>query len=204
MKVDGGQPPMGTASTPSVRALRVSGAWEIRPPVFTDDRGLVAVPFRRDHLAALGVPSLDVAQTVHSRSRRGTVRGVHYTRGPSGGAKYVHCAHGSALDIVVDLRTGSPTFGLWDTVSLDPSLNRSVYVPAGVGHAFVALEPDTVLTYLLSTPYASATEGAVDARDPRLGLPLDRGDTTLMSARDRRAPTLDEAVRQGLLTVYEP
>ena len=147
---------------------------------------------------------MDVAQTVHSCSRLGTVRGVHYTRGPSGAAKYVHCAHGSALDIVVDLRRGSPTFGLWDTVTLDPSLNRSVHVPAGVGHAFVALEPDTVLTYLLSAPYTSETEAAVDVRDPRLGLPLTGGDTELMSDRDLRAPTLDEAVSGGLLPVYEP
>lgn len=204
MKDDGRASRKGAAPAPSARSLRVRGAWEISPPVFTDHRGLVAAPFRRDHLSGLGVPPLDVAQTVHSRSKRGTVRGVHYTVAPSGGAKYVHCSHGSALDILVDLRRGSPTFGSWDTVSLDPVRNRSVYVPAGVGHAFVALEADTVLTYLLSAPYISETEAAVDARDPRLGLPLGCGDTSLMSDRDRLAPTLDEAAREGLLPVYEP
>jgi len=160
------------------------------------------VPFRDDDLVRLGAPSLRVAQTVHSRSGRGTVRGVHFTVAPPGGAKYVHCAHGAALDAVVDLRTGSPTFGLWDTARLDPRRNLAVYVPVGVGHAFLALEPDTVLTYLLSTPYVPETEAAVSVLDPRIGLPFGDVDPDGLSERDRRAPTLGEAARTGALPDY--
>lgn len=143
-----------------------------------------------------------MAQTNHSRSRRGVVRGVHFTATPPGTAKYVYCARGRALDIVVDIRVGSPTFGRWDAVLLDQRDFRSVYLPVGVGHAFVALEEDTVVSYLLSRAYVPEHELALSALDPALGLPIPDDTPPLLSDRDQAAPTLAEAGERGLLPDY--
>ncbi|MGE7437058.1 dTDP-4-dehydrorhamnose 3,5-epimerase family protein [Kitasatospora sp. NPDC001175] len=186
------------------RPLAVDGAFEFIPRVFPDDRGLFVSPFQEAaFVEATGRPLFPVAQTNHSRSRRGVVRGVHFTTTPPGTAKYVHCARGAIIDIVVDIRVGSPTFGKWDSVRLDPEDFRSVYFPVGVGHAFVALEDHSVASYLLSSPYVAEHELALSVLDPELGLPIPTGLDPLLSDRDRKAPTLREALAAGLLPHYE-
>src|SRR3954466_5780447 len=156
-----------------IRELSVEGALEITPNPISDDCGLFVSPFQETPFRlATGRRLFSVAQTNHSRSRRGVVRGVHFTATPPGCAKYVYCARGAALDIVVDIRVGSPTYGRWDAVEVDPLSFRSVYFPVGVGHVFVALEEDTVMCYLISGEYVPANEHAVDPRDPALGLRL--------------------------------
>lgn len=186
------------------RKLAVEGALEFTPRVFSDERGLLVSPFQQAAFEeAKGAPLFPVAQSNHSRSRRGVVRGVHFTATPPGAAKYVSCAAGKALDIVVDLRTGSPTFGKWDATVLDQVDFRAVYLPVGVGHAFVALEDDTVMSYLLSTHYVPENELAVSALDPAIGLPLPDDVEAILSPRDTAAPTLAEAEDQGLLPGYE-
>ena len=152
--------------------------------------------------AALGHPLFAVAQVSHSRSVQGVARGIHYTRTPPGAAKYVHCPAGRAYDFVVDLRVGSPTYGRWDGVPLDPLHHRAVYLPPGVGHAFVALESDTVMTYLLSREYDPDNELAVSILDPAIGLDLPTGLALLLSERDRHARTLAQALAAGLLPEY--
>ncbi|WPR54410.1 dTDP-4-dehydrorhamnose 3,5-epimerase [Streptomyces sp. S399] len=185
------------------RRLAVDGAIEFTPRVFPDERGLFVSPFQEAaFLEATGSPLFPVAQTNHSRSRRGVVRGVHFTATPPGTAKYVYCARGRALDIVVDIRIGSPTFGRWDAVLLDQRDFRSVYLPVGVGHAFVALEEDTVVSYLLSRAYVPEHELALSALDPALGLPIPDDTPPLLSDRDQAAPTLAEAGERGLLPDY--
>ncbi|MFB9368369.1 dTDP-4-dehydrorhamnose 3,5-epimerase [Kitasatospora albolonga] len=185
-----------------VRELGVAGAFEFTPTVFPDDRGLFVDSFRLAAFEeAVGHP-FPVVQTSQSRSRRGVVRGVHYTATPPGMAKFVHCTGGRALDFVVDLRVGSPTFGSWDSVVLGGEELRSVYVPVGVGHAFVALEDATTMVYLMSGGYVPANELAVSPLDPDLALPYDQGVAPLLSERDRAAPTLAQAVRLGLLPDY--
>ncbi|SFH61579.1 dTDP-4-dehydrorhamnose 3,5-epimerase family protein [Amycolatopsis regifaucium] len=187
------------------RKLAVEGAIEFTPRVFPDDRGLFVSPFQEEAFAeARGGPLFRVAQTNQSLSKRGVVRGVHYTTTPPGTAKYVYCARGKALDIVVDIRVGSPTFGRWDAVLLDQRDHRAVYFPVGVGHAFVSLEDDTTMWYLMSTAYVAENELALSVLDPVLGLPIDVGADIepLLSDRDRVAVTLAEAERQGLLPDY--
>ena len=183
--------------------LTVPGAFVFTPDIFPDERGLFVSPMQQ--AALLGTANLatfSVAQLSYSRSRCGSVRGVHFTRTPPGCAKYVHCPQGRALDIVVDIRTGSPTFGLWDTVLLDAEHARAVYLPVGVGHAFVALTDDTIVSYLLSVAYDPGQEAAVSVYDPALGLPIPAGIEPLMSTRDKSAPTLAEAEKEGLLPKY--
>src|ERR1022692_4528278 len=137
-----------------VRELDVVGAYEFTPMVFADDRGSFASTFEESvFIKAAGHGLFPVAQASYSVSRRGVVRGVHYLATPPGVAKYVSCPQGRALDIVIDVRVGSPTFGRWDSVVLDQESGHAVYFPVGVGHAFVALEYGTVMSYLLSREY---------------------------------------------------
>jgi epimerase EvaD len=185
------------------RKLAVEGAIEFTPRVFPDDRGLFISPFQEEaFVEAHGGPLFRVAQTNHSMSKRAVVRGIHYTATPPGIAKYVYCARGRALDIVVDIRVNSPTFGQWDAVLMDQQDHRTMYFPVGVGHAFVALEDDTVMSYMVSGGYVAQDELALSAVDPALGLPIDAGIEPILSDRDRVAITLAEAQQQGLLPDY--
>jgi len=184
-----------------VRELGIPDAYEISTDVFPDDRGLFVNPFRARALAeAMGRP-LHVRQTNHSASKRGVVRGVHFSMLPPSQAKYVYVPRGAALDIVVDIRIGSPTYGQHDVVRLDDRDFRAVYLAEGLGHCAVALEDDTVLSYLCSTEYDPGREKGVSPTDPALALPMPAG--ALLSARDTGAPTLAEAAEQGLLPTYE-
>jgi epimerase EvaD len=185
------------------RKLVVEGAFEFRPQIFTDDRGIFVSPFQQTAAVdALGHPLFPVAQTNHSRSRRGVIRGAHFTVTPPGIAKYVYCAQGKAIDIVVDIRVGSPTFGRWDSVLLDQDEFRALYFPVGVAHAFVALEDDTVMSYMLSGEYVPENELALSVFDPTLGLPIPVDIEPIMSERDRTAPTLAKIEVDGTLPEY--
>ncbi|MFD6068248.1 MULTISPECIES: dTDP-4-dehydrorhamnose 3,5-epimerase family protein [Amycolatopsis] len=185
------------------RKLAVEGALEFTPRVFPDDRGLFVSPYQEEaFIEAHGGPLFPVAQTNHSRSKRGVVRGIHYTVTPPGTAKYVYCPRGRALDIVVDIRVGSPTFGKWDAVLMDQENFRTMYFPVGVGHAFVALEDDTVMSYMISSPYVAENELALSPLDPALGLPIDTDVVPILSERDTAALTLGEAEGQGMLPDY--
>ncbi|MEU6083141.1 dTDP-4-dehydrorhamnose 3,5-epimerase [Streptomyces sp. NPDC047108] len=189
------------------RELAVEGALEITPPVFPDRRGLFCPVYQEADFADLlgGLPAtansqpFRVVRSGMSVNRAGVVRGVHYARPGAGTAKVVLCAAGEALDLVVDVRAGSPTFGRWDSVRLDPARPRAVYCPPGVGHAFVSLTEGTVLVYLLSTPYRPEDERAVSVLDPALRLPLPRDADPVLSDQDRAAPPLAEALDRGLL-----
>lgn len=182
--------------------LSIPGAWVFEPRRFDDERGLFVAPFQETaFIEAVGRP-MTVAQSNHSVSRLGVVRGVHFSDVPPGQAKYVYCPHGSLLDVVVDVRVGSPTFGRWEAVELSSRTCRAVYLSEGLGHAFCALTDDAVASYLCSTPYAPASERAVSALDPALGLPWPAGLTPVLSARDATAPTLAEAAEAGLLPRY--
>ena len=184
------------------RNLEITGAFEFSPPSFPDHRGLFVAPFQQAaFVEATGHP-LRIAQCNHSVSARDVVRGVHFADVPPGQAKYVYCPSGAALDVVVDLRVGSPTFGRWESVRLDSDDFRAVYLAEGLGHAFLALADDTAMAYLCSTPYNPPAEHGVDPLDPELGLPW--GDVApVLSDKDRNAPSLAEAANSGLLPNYQ-
>ncbi|MDN3262815.1 dTDP-4-dehydrorhamnose 3,5-epimerase family protein [Streptomyces sp. CSDS2] len=186
------------------RKLAVEGALEFTSRTFSDDRGVFVAPFQREAFeTARGGPLFAVAQGNHSLSRRGVVRGIHYTVAPPGAAKYVYCASGRCLDFTVDIRRGSPTYGKWDAVLLDQVGFRAVYLPVGVGHSFVALTDNTVMSYLISAPYVAERELAVSPLDPELGLPIPEDIDPILSERDAAAPTLAQAAERGLLPDYE-
>ncbi len=151
---------------------------------------------------AVGHP-LSLAQANNSVSRRGTLRGIHYADVPPSQAKYVYCAYGAVLDVVVDIRVGSPTYASHDSVVLDDKDRRTVYVAEGLGHAFLALTDGASLTYLCSTPYAPAREHAIHPLDPDLALPWPTDMEPLLSRKDAAAPTLAEAASDGALPSYD-
>jgi epimerase EvaD len=185
------------------RQLSISGAVEFTPVVYADDRGTFVSPFEEPEFSAATGRPFELSRTIHSSSRRGVVRGIHFTAMPPAGYKHVYCARGRALDIAVDLRVGSPTFGAWDAVELDGESFRSLYLAEGLGHAFVALEDDTVMSYLCSTRYVPSEELSISPLDPRIGLPIPAGTEPVMSERDTAAVTLDEAAARGMLPDYE-
>ncbi len=186
------------------RELGIPGAFVFEPESFPDDRGAFVSPLQASEFAkAVGHPPFPMAQVSHSVSRRGVVRGPHFTRTPPGVAKYVFSPWGKVLDVVVDIRLGSPTFGRWESVVLDRENPCAVYLPVGVAHMFVALADESVMTYLLSSEYIAANELAISPFDPVLGLPVPEDIEPVLSERDRRAPTLAEAKSAGLLPQYE-
>ena len=183
--------------------LGIEGAWVFTPQVHSDDRGSFAEAFRGAEFAADLGYRLDVAQVNCSVSRRGVIRGIHYADVPPGQAKYVTCVAGAILDVVVDLRAGSPSFGKWEAVQLDAGTRRAVFLAEGLGHAFMALTDDATALYLCSTPYAPGREHGVDPRDPAIGIAWPLDTEPVLSEKDAAAPTLEEALRAGLLPSYQ-
>ncbi|GAA2033688.1 dTDP-4-dehydrorhamnose 3,5-epimerase [Polymorphospora rubra] len=182
--------------------LSISGAWEFVPQRFADDRGSFHVWYDATVFsAALGF-EFAVAQTNHSVSRRGVIRGIHWADVPPGQGKYVYCPRGALLDVVVDLRVGSPTFGAHEFVRLDDAEGRALYLAEGLGHGFVALEDDTVLSYLCSTGYNPARERIVNVFDEELALPWPAIAPPILSERDTGGPRLAELRAAGLLPDY--
>lgn len=186
-----------------VQELSVPGAWAFAPRQFGDDRGVFLEAFKSAVFSQAVGHELSVAQVNVSVSKAGTVRGVHFADVPPGQAKYVFCPRGALLDVAIDIRVGSPTFGAVDSVLLDDRDRRAIYLSEGLGHAFMALEDDTTATYLCSTPYNPTAEHGITPLDPALGLPWPSGLEPLLSEKDTAAPTLDEAREQGLLPTWE-
>ena len=186
-----------------VRELAVPGAFEFTPVQHGDDRGLFLEWFKVAELTeAIGHP-LELAQANLSVSRAGTLRGIHFADVPPGQAKYVTCPAGAVLDVIVDIRVGSPTFGAVDAVLLDSKDRRAVYLAEGLGHGFLALEDGSTLTYLCSTGYNPGGEHGINPLDPALNLPWPTDMEFTLSPKDEQAPTLAEAAAAGLLPDYQ-
>ncbi|MFJ9518993.1 dTDP-4-dehydrorhamnose 3,5-epimerase family protein [Kitasatospora sp. NPDC101801] len=183
------------------RELSIGGAYEVTPQLHGDPRGLFMEWYRFDRLAEVVGHPLRMAQGNLSVSARGVVRGVHFADVPPGQAKYVSCVRGAVLDIIVDLRVGSPTFGQWEGVRLDEVDRRSVYISEGLGHGFCALSDDATLSYVCSETYNPTGEHSVHPLDPDLGIEWP-ADSPQLSARDAAAPSLAEALASGLLPDY--
>jgi dTDP-4-dehydrorhamnose 3,5-epimerase len=182
------------------RELTVPGAFEFTPQQFGDDRGRFLEWFKASEFeAATGAPMPDLRQANCSVSAAGVLRGVHYTLTPPGQAKYVTCVRGAFLDVIVDLRRESPTFGTWDSVLLDDVDRRAVYLPAGLGHAILSLEDQSTVMYLCSLEYSPDLDRDLDAFDPDLAIewPTTGRDGTpleyVRSGKDAVAPSLREA-----------
>lgn len=192
-----------------IRELSVPGAFEITPRQIGDDRGVFLEWFKDDQFTAALGHRLDLVQANCSVSAAGVLRGVHFADLPPGQAKYVTCATGAVLDVVVDLRVGSPTFGQWDSVLLDDVDRRAIYLSEGLGHAFLSLQDGSTVLYLCSSGYAPGREHGVHPLDPALAIDwpsVGRDGSPLsvrLSDKDAAAPALAEAQAGGLLPTFE-
>jgi dTDP-4-dehydrorhamnose 3,5-epimerase len=159
----------------------------IEPDVHGDERGFLVETFSADAWRELGVDA-EFVQDNHSRSGRGTLRGLHFQTSP-GQAKLVRCMMGRIFDAVVDLRRDSPTFGRWEGHELDDVTHRQLYVPIGFAHGFCVLTETADVAYKLSNYYDPATEAGIAWNDPGIGIEWPIADPVL-SERDRSAPLL--------------
>lgn len=186
-----------------IRELAIPDAYEVTPVQHGDDRGVFLEWFKDGPFAEAVGHRLDLRQANISVSSRGTVRGIHFAEVPPGQAKYVTCVSGAVLDVAVDIRVGSPTFGRWDAVLLDDADRRAIYVGEGLGHVFMALTDGAVVSYLCSEGYNPGREHGVHPLDPALAIEWPAGVEPLLSPKDAAAPTLAEAERAGLLPSYD-
>ncbi len=168
---------------------QLDGPLLIEPAVHGDARGFFAETFRANVLAELGVRH-DFVQDNHSRSSLGVVRGMHFAVG-QGQAKLVRCARGSIVDVLVDIRRGSPHYGRWEAYELDDRSLRMLYAPVGFAHGFCVTSQVADVTYKLSTYYAPDVERGFAFNDPEVG--IEWPDVELVySERDATAPRLSE------------
>ncbi len=171
-------------------ATKLDGPILVKPTVHGDERGFFVETFREDAWAAAGVSAAFV-QDNQSRSRRGTVRGIHFQTQPGQG-KLVRCARGRVWDVVVDLRRGSPTFGEWESAVLDDVHGHQLWIPIGFGHGFCVLSDVADFAYKCTAYYDPATESGIRFDDPDVGIEWPSGMELLYSQRDRDAPRLAE------------
>ena len=173
----------------NVTETRLDGPLLIEPTVHGDARGFFVETFRRNVLAEHGVDP-DWVQENHSRSRRGVVRGMHFQTDP-GQQKLVRCARGSIVDVVVDVRRGSPTYAQWQAFELNDENMAQLYVPLGFAHGFAVTSDTADVVYKVSTYYDPDAESGFRFDDPEVGIEWPGIELT-PSDRDRQAPLLSE------------
>ena len=180
---------------------RLEGPILIEPSVLGDERGFFCETYRRSVFEELGIAE-EMVQDNHSRSGRGVVRGMHFQVG-RGAAKLVRCARGAIVDVMVDIRRGSPTFGHWESFHLDEKNLRMAFCPVGFAHGFCVLSDVADVMYKQTQYYADETERGIAYDDPDVAIewPLPAGDL-VPSARDASAPRLRDVVSE-LPFVYD-
>ena len=180
---------------------RLDGPLYLQPRVFGDERGFFTETFRRNDFEELGIRE-DFVQDNHSRSARGTLRGIHFQIG-DGASKLVRCGRGAIVDVLVDLRRGSPTYARWEAFELSDDNGRVLYAPIGFGHGFCVVSDVADVFYKQSNYYSTDVERGIAYDDPDVGIawPLPAGEL-LVSERDRTAPLLGE-VAEHLPFVYD-
>jgi dTDP-4-dehydrorhamnose 3,5-epimerase len=165
---------------------KLDGPVLLAPKVYGDERGFFVETFRESELLEFGIAH-GFVQDNHSRSSRGIVRGMHYQPGQ---VKLVRCARGAILDVIVDIRRGSPQFGEWETIMLDDVDHRQLYVPDGFAHGFCVLSDLADVTYKVSTYYDASSESGFAFNDPDVAIAWPDVGEMQVSTRDREAPTL--------------
>jgi dTDP-4-dehydrorhamnose 3,5-epimerase len=171
------------------------GVVELRPKIFRDPRGFFLETYHREKFAELGITA-DFVQDNHSRSSRGTLRGLHYQL-PHAQGKLCRVIEGEVLDVAVDIRLGSPTFGKWTSVVLSAEHSNMIYVPAGFAHGFLTLSESAQFLYKCSDVYAPKDEHGIAWNDPDINIAWGI-DNPLVSEKDGRYTRLSEMPREFL------
>jgi dTDP-4-dehydrorhamnose 3,5-epimerase len=184
-----------------VTPTRIPDVVMIDTDFFEDDRGFFIESYQRDQYAANGICH-EFVQDNHSRSKRGVLRGFHYQDDTAPMGKLVRCLQGAILDVAVDLRVGSPTFGQWVAVELNAEKKRQVMVPQGFGHAFVTLSDNAEVFYKCTGFYAPPAESTVAWNDPDINVQWPIAEP-ILSARDRNGMSLQQYLQNPAFT-YRP
>lgn len=178
----------------TVTQLDIPGAWFFTPRQFSDDRGVFFEWFQDSTFLEAAGHAFNLAQANCSVSQKGVLRGIHYAEVPPGQKKYVTCLTGSALDVLVDLRRESPTFGKWQSVVLDTDMRNVVSIPNGVGHAFMALEDNTTIVYLCDQRYNPTGEHEIYPLDLEIGIEWPKHIEVKLSEKDKNAPSFADQI----------
>lgn len=178
---------------------RLDGPKLLRPQVFGDDRGFFVETYRRSTAMDLGIAE-EMVQDNHSRSSRGVVRGMHFQIG-RGAAKLVRCGRGKIIDVVADIRRGSPTYGEWEAFELSDENHHQLYVPVGFAHGFCVLSEIADVFYKQDGYYSGRTERGFKYDDPAVGIEWPAGVDLQVSERDATAPLLAD-IADGLPFEY--
>ena len=185
-----------------IHQTSLPGAVVLEPRVFPDERGFFSETYRHEWHADAGIPAHErFVQDNHSRSTRGVVRGMHFHIG-DGVAKLVRCGRGRIVDVIVDLRRGSPTYSRWEGIELDDARMRVLYVPVGFAHGFCVLSEVADVLYKQTAYYDPAVERGIAWDDPEIAIRWPAEVEPIVSARDAAAPTLRELADE-LPFVYE-
>ena len=171
----------------------IDGVWIIQPKVFNDARGYFFEAWKKEEFEQ-HVGRVDFIQDNESKSSYGVLRGLHYQKGDSSQAKLVRVIKGRVVDVAVDIRRNSPTFGKYVMVELSDENKRQFFIPRGFAHGFLVLSDEAVFTYKVDNPYAPQSEASIRYDDPDIAInwPIDAKDI-LTSAKDHNALSLKDA-----------
>lgn len=172
----------------------IPGVWIIEPKVFNDARGYFMEAFKKEEFEQ-HVGKVDFIQDNESCSSRGVLRGLHYQRAPYSQAKLVRVIKGRVLDVAVDIRQGSPTYGKHVAVELSGENKRQFFIPRGFAHGFLVLSEEAVFTYKVDNSYTPQQEGSIYFNDPEVGIDWGmKEDALILSDKDKKAPLLKDAI----------
>jgi dTDP-4-dehydrorhamnose 3,5-epimerase len=186
-----------------IETLDIIGAFVIKARTYSDERGSFREWFRNDSLELLTGREFYAVQGNMSVSKRSVIRGVHFSNSIGGQDKFITALHGRFIDVIVDLRLGSPTFLKSVSIEMSPEIGNSLFIPSGVGHSFMALEDNSIITYLLSSNYDPDHELTINVFDEDLKLEWETSDP-IISSRDQNAMSFETALRDELLSKYKP
>ena len=187
-----------------MKPLAIDGAWLVNSPILEDQRGFFREWFKLSEISGTTKHSFSIEQANISYSHKNVVRGIHFSSAPNGQSKWITCVSGAIRDIVVDIRINSPTYGNYITVDLEADSGNSIFIEANLGHAFLSLADETVVTYLLSSPYSPSHEYEINAMDPEINIDwgIPRNDLKF-SPKDAVAPSLADRLAKGKLPRIE-
>jgi dTDP-4-dehydrorhamnose 3,5-epimerase len=183
-----------------ITPLGIKGVWVAESPIWSDTRGFFREWFKSADIEEATGRSFGIQQANISHSSKGTLRGIHYSVAPRGQAKWITCVSGAIKDVIVDIRPDSPTFGKWVEVELRGDSGHAVFISEGLGHAFIALEDNTIVAYLVSTPFSPTHEFEINPLDEKIAVNWGMEMSELkISDKDKIAPTLQERLTEGKL-----
>lgn len=171
-----------------IKESKIIGCYELIPRIFSDNRGRFVKTFHEEVFAQAGLET-NFAEEYYSVSHKGVLRGLHFQKPPREHTKVVYCVHGEVMDVVVDLRVGSPTYGKYDIFDLNSDKANMIYIPKGLAHGFYVKSNQAILIYKVTTVYSPENDTGI--RWDSVGIPWPN-DNPIMSERDRMLPAFEE------------